>query len=506
MKFNLLLVGLLPWLGLAQPWVNRTYSNLYDVQARSMVEMGNGNFLVAGTQAFSNGFLSVHDGSGACTETYFLSLSALSSYSDFNQIVKMNDTVAIIGGKISLAGGPGEVWKGITVAVNQQGSVIWMLTHEVSSPLVDVVVRDIEPYSDSTVLVLSAGIGTPQNTLSLLTIDGSVLWTKNYDVNETAFQLNDLCLADSNIYMCGTLNQAGNYAGILLTLETSGNFIEGSKYNFNTQPDFVQLIRQGTHLVVANCGASSSQSLLQMDYVGNVTDHKSFTAMMAMPQEQALKPLSKIDSSHFWFYNGGDFGSLGYQMDAVSMLPYQVIQHVGNLQTILQQDTSMRILSTGPIYGVKSQAIMQKHYALTWADSLQGLFSFCTYPSNEPPTNQMVPVKINFSPALSQGNTPNPLNYPFLANEAWSNEPYCVEMLGGMEESAVVFGPNPCDEVLKIEVQSPLEYRVFNLEGKIVQSGQTNAMGHIVTQALSNGLYLLVLGDITYRIQVMHQG
>lgn len=504
MKYLVLFSFMIPMLGLTQTWVNRTYSNLYDVQARSMVEMGNGNFLVAGTQAFSNGFLSVHDTTGTCTATYFLSQSALSSYSDFNQIVKINDTMAIIGGKISLAGGPGEVWKGITVAVNQQGAEIWMLTHEVSS-LTDAVVRDIEPYSDSTVLVLSAGIGTPQNTLSLVTIDGSVLWTKNYDVNETGFQLNDLCLADSNMYMCGTLNQAGNYAGVLLCLENSGNIIDGLKYNFNTQPDFVQLIRQGMNLVVANCGASSSQSLLKIDFAGNVTDHKSFTAMMAMPQEQALKPLSKIDSSHFWFYNGGDFGSLGYQMNALSMLPYQVIQHVGNLQTILQQDTSIRILSSGPIYGIKSQEIMQKHYALTSADTLEGLFSFCTYPSNEPPTNQMVPVKINFSPILSQGNTPNPLNYPFLANEAWSNEPFCVEMLGGIEESAVVFGPNPCDEVLKVEVQSPLEYSLFNLDGKIVQSGETNAMGYIDTRALLNGLYLLILGDRAYRIQVMHR-
>lgn len=505
MKFHLLFVGLLPLLGVSQTWVNRTYSNLYDVQARSMVEMGNGNFLVAGTQAFSNGFLSVHDAFGNCSATRYLSQSALSSYSDFNQIVKMNDTMAIIGGKISLAGGPIELWKGITVAVNQQGAVIWMQFHEVSS-LTDALVRDIEPFNDSTILVLSAGIGTPQNTLSLVKIDGSVLWTKNYDVNETGFQLNDLCLADSNIYVCGNLNQAGNYAGVLLTLDTSGNLIDGSKYNFNTQPDFVQLIRQGVNLVVANCGASSSQSLLKMDFSGNVTDHKSFTAMMVMAQDQAPKPLSKIDSSHFWFYNGGDFGSLGYQMDVVSMLPYQVIQHVGNLQAIHEQDTIMRILSTGPIYGIKSQVIMQKHYALTSADSLEGLFSFCTYPSNEPPTNQLIPLKINFTPTLSQGYTPNPLNYPFLANEAWTNEPQCVESLGGTDESTLILAPNPCDKVLKIEVQAPLEYSILNLGGKIVQSGQTNALGHIDTHALPNGLYLFMLGNRTYRIQVMHRG
>jgi len=505
MKFYLLFAGLLPLLGNAQPWVNRTYSNLYDVQARSMVEMGNGNFLVAGTQAFSNGFLSVHDGTGACTATYFLSQSALSSYSDFNQIVKMNDTMAIIGGKISLAGWPGEVWKGITVALNQQGSVIWMLTHEVSSLMEGVVVNDIERCNDSVLFVLSSSIGTSRNALSKIDRLGNVAWSKNFDANNESFQLNDLCWIDSNLFVCGTLNESGSSSGIVLKLDSSGNLIEGFKYNYNGLPDFVQVINQGMHLVLANCGPSSDQTLIKMDLSGNIMDQKSYPLMAQMPEDQALKPLSTIDSSHFWFFHGGHFGSMGYQIDGSNMLPYHVVNHVGNLQTILQQDTIIRILSTGPIYGVKSQVIMQKHYALTSADSLDELFSFCTYPSNEPPINQLVPVKINFTPILSQGNTPNPLNYPFLANEAWSNEPFCVEMLGGIEESTVVFGPNPCDEVLKVEVQSPLEYSLLNLDGKIVQSGETNAMGYIDTRALPNGLYLLILGDRTYRIQVMHR-
>ncbi len=506
MKYLVLFSFMIPMLGLTQTWVNRTFSNLYDVQARSMVEMGNGNFLVTGTQAFSNGFLSVHNTTGTCTATYFLSQSALSSYSDFNQIVKMNDTMAVIGGKISLAGGPIELWKGITVAVNDQGSVLWTLTHEVSSPMEDVVVKDIERYNDSVLFVLSSSIGTSRNALSKIDRMGNLAWSKNFDANNESFQLNDLCWIDSNLFVCGTLNESGSISGVVLKLDNSGNLIEGFKYSYNNFPDFVQVIKQGMHLVLANCGPSSDQTLIKMDFSGNIVDQKSYPMMAQMPEDQALKPLSVIDSSHFWFFHGGHFGSMGYQIEGTNMLPYNVVNHVGNLQTVLQQDTSIKWLSSGPIYGIKSQLVLQKHYAITSADSLDALYAFCTYPSNEPPTNQLVPVRVNFSPTLSQGNTPNPLNYPFLNNEAWTDEPLCVEMLGGTEESTLMLGPNPCDEVLKIEVQAPLEYSILNLGGRIVQSGQTNPLGHIDTRALPNGLYLFMLANRTYRIQVMHGG
>ena len=95
MKLHRFLLVLFPVLMQAQTWVNRTYSNLYDVQARAMVEMTNGNFLVTGTQAFANGFLSVHEPTGACMNSYFLSQSALSSYSDFYVIENINDTPAV---------------------------------------------------------------------------------------------------------------------------------------------------------------------------------------------------------------------------------------------------------------------------------------------------------------------------------------------------------------------------------------------------------------------------
>jgi hypothetical protein len=80
MKFLLIFLGILPFAVKSQSFVNRTYSQQYDIQAKSVVQMGNGSYLVVGTQSFSNGFLSVHDENGQCIQTAYLSLGALSSY------------------------------------------------------------------------------------------------------------------------------------------------------------------------------------------------------------------------------------------------------------------------------------------------------------------------------------------------------------------------------------------------------------------------------------------
>lgn len=505
MKLHRFLLVLFPVLMQAQTWVNRTYSNLYDVQARAMVEMANGNFLVTGTQAFANGFLSVHEPTGACMNSYFLSQSALSSYSDFYVIENINDTLAVLGGRIELAGGPAEVWKGITLAVNQNGAMLWALSHEVSNPGVDAVVQDIERLNDSTFLVLSSSTGASQNALSKISKEGTVWWTINYDSNDDGFQLNDICVVDSTLFVCGNISNAGTYSGVLIKLDSTGNFLEGSKYIHSVQPDFVQIIRQSNKLVVANRGhAMLALDLLQTDFSGNVLNQKSYPLMMTFPEEQSTKPLEAIDTNHFWYWHGGNFGSFGYRIDGNTLIPNQAFSHMGNLQAIYHKDSCMNVLSTGPIYGVKNQSILQKHYAITSAETLDALYTFCSYSHSEPPFNELAPIKTSIFPILSSGNNPSVLFYPLLSNEPWNNEPFCVEMLGGMEEKALVLGPNPCDEALQIDGALNQNYRFINLEGACISSGKTNDSGRIDTQEIPNGIYFIILQKGVFRFQVFH--
>jgi len=507
MKFLLIFLGILPFAVKSQSFVNRTYSQLYDIQAKSVVQMGNGSYLVVGTQGFANGFLSVHDVNGQCIQTAYLSLGALSSFSEFTQLTKINDTLAIIGGKISIAVGPAEIWQGISIAINQHGQILWSTISSITDPGADATVRDIERLNDSTMLVLTSSIGNASNALSEVDLNGNVHWTKAYDLNTDGFQLNDLCIADSSIYACGHQFALGTFSGVILKLDSVGNVIEGNKYDHVSQPDFIQAIAQHQGLILANRGhAMNSMDLIKTDYSGNITEQKTFQngMGMGMPEEQASKPLQVIDSVSCWYWQGGDFGSYANKISTPNLLPIQTLMHMGNIQRMIEQDTLVYMLSSGPLYGIKKQVIMQKHYALSAVDSIDQFFAYCTYPSNETPLIELSPSRTSFAPLVSAGATPSPWFYPFVSNQAWTNEPYCVEMLGEVTESALRFGPNPCDDFIQIEGYGSVNYSIYSTEGKLVVQGMTDEHGIIPTLKLNNGIYILKLLEKSISIQIQH--
>ena len=503
MKYLLIFLGFLPFAFKSQSFVNRTFSQLYDIQAKSVVQMGNGSYLVVGTQSFSNGFLSVHDVNGQCIQTQFLSQGALSSFSEFTQLTKINDTLALIGGKISIAVGPAEIWQGITIAINQQGQILWSVISSITDPGVDATVRDIERMNDSTMLVLTSGIGTASNALSEVDFYGNVHWTKAYDLNADGFQLNDLCTRDSSIYACGQQFTLGTFSGVILKLDSQGNVIDGNKYDHGYQPDFIQVIAQHDGLVLSNRShAMNSMDLIKVDYAGNITEQKTFQNGMGMGmiEEQASKPLCVIDSVTCWYWQGGDFGSYANKISTPNLLPIQSLKHMGNIQRMIEQDTLLYMLSSGPLYGIKKQVITQKHYAISAVDSIDQLYTYCTDPNNETPLNELAPTRTSFNPLVSAGTSPSPWYYPFVANQPWTNEPFCVEMLGGLSETDINYGPNPCNEFIQFSNLPNTPFKLFNSMGQVLKTGSTSNEGEIWVKELPVGVYLITILDRSLKI------
>jgi hypothetical protein len=505
MRTRFVFALLLPLTLGAQAFVNRTYSSLFDVQAKSVARMGNGKFLVVGTQAFSQGFLAVHEATGACTQTEYLSPGALSNYSEFNQITKINDTLALIGGKISLAVGPTEIWQGITIAVNQEGTILWTLTHGVSDAGMDATITDIERLNDSTFLTTCSSIGNSRNSISKIDHHGTIHWSKFYDSNLSGFQLNDLCFLDSLIYSCGNSFSVGTYSGVLLTLDTLGNLLTGASYVHPSNPNFIQVMTHAGGLIVASRGnAMDAADLLKLTVNGAVVAQKTYQGAMIMQEDQALKPLSAKDSSHFWYWRGGNFGASAFEVESSTLLPSQALLHMGNIQYFKEEDTLFTMLSSGPLYGIKNQTIMQKHYSLQSADSLPELLAYCTYASNELPLNEVAPISSNFTPTVTNAGLPSPLFYPLIANEPWINEPFCVEMLGSLEEEALRFGPNPSHGEIMIDGFNGHPYLLVDNIGNTVDSGNIDSSGHIAFTHLASGSYHLIVSGRKTALIISH--
>lgn len=505
MKFFNLFFLFLP-LGLcAQSFVNRTYSSTMDLEAKSAVRMGNGNYLVVGTQLFDHGFLSIHDSTGACIQSSFLSQGALSSYSDFSQIVKLNDSVAVIGGRISMAIGPMEIWQGVIMLVNAQGNVLWSTIQGTSESGTDVEVKDIERINDTSFLSVHATLSGTRSIINQYTLSGVIQWSKEYNSNSGTFQINDVSWDDSLIYACGTKVNSGNYEGVILTLDSLGNVSDGKAYNHSSQPEFIQILRQNNSLILASRGhAMNVMDLLKVGMDGSLMDQKTFPFDMMMPEEASLKPLSDIDNQSFWYWRGGSFGGTAYKMESNSFSPMLSLMHMGNIQKIEEQNSDILMLSSGPLYGIKNQWVTQKHYALSKADSVEGFYVYCTSPDNFPPNNETPPTVTSLVPVVVSAPVSNPLIYPLVPNDPWVNEPSCVEFLGSLSEGTLQYGPNPCDKVFRVENFNNMNYTLYSPEGRLCKLGTTNAMGELEVNDLKNGAYILSIQGATLRLLVQH--
>jgi hypothetical protein len=246
----------------------------------------------------------------------------------------------------------------------------------------------------------------------------------------------------------------------------------------------------------------NSMDLIKVDYSGNITEQKTFQNGMGigMPEEQASKPLQVIDSVSCWYWQGGDFGSYANKISTPNLLPIQSLMHMGNIQRMIEQDTLVYMLSSGPLYGIKKQVIMQKHYALSAVDSIDQFFTYCTYPSNENPLNELSPSRTSFTPLVSSGNTPSPWFYPFVSNQAWINEPFCVEMLGGLSETDINYGPNPCSELIQFSNFPNTAFTLSNSLGQVLKTGSTSNEGEIWVKELPVGVYLITILDRSLKI------
>ena len=77
-------------------------------------------------------------------------------------------------------------------------------------------------------------------------------------------------------------------------------------------------------------------------------------------------------------------------------------------------------------------------------------------------------------------------------------------MLGEVTESALRFGPNPCDDFIQIEGYGSVNYSIYSTEGKLVVQGMTDEHGIIPTLKLNNGIYILKLLEKSISIQIQH--
>lgn len=489
----------------AQDYVFRNYSVLNELIAKDSYHHANGELFVVGKTTQDRGFLSKYDASGNLTSVRYVQASALSSFNQLSIIEKYSDTDFLIGGRKLMDLSTPPYWESLVTLVDHNGNMLW--TNTTNYGAVDSEIKDITVLSNGNIAIVTSTDNQNQSIIEMLDLFGNSVWSSLFSMPVAGFKFNDL-LSDGNqnLLVCGSFQDQGISAGIVAKLDSNGTILWSKKYEDPYQPNFIQLISLDNSVVIANRGNAGDQiDLVQIDSTGALIRQLNLPSAMSNFEEDALKPLCKVDSANYWYWLGSAFGSNAYSLNenGISAINESFF-HWGNLQNIEQDTSGTTILSNGPMYGIKNQTILQKHFSISHADSLSGLFNFCSYPNGENPTIENSIMQSNISIDVSNHAPSSPTFIGFDLIFEWIQEPFCVEFLGGIEEQALSISPNPCNEFLQIIGFENQSYQLFDLIGNKINSGTVPYSNRINTSELNEGSYFLSIGNSISQFMIIH--
>jgi hypothetical protein len=489
----------------AQDYVFRNYSVLNELFAKDSYHHVNGEVFVVGKTTQNQGFLSKYDAAGHLTSVQYVQASALSSFNQLSIIEKYSDTTFLIGGRKLMDLSAPPYWESLVTLVDHNGNMLW--TNTTNYGAVDSEIKDIFVLSNGNIAIVTSTDNQNQSIIEMLDPSGNSLGSNLFSMPVAGFEFNDLLSADNqNLIVCGSFQDRGISAGIVAKLDSNGTILWSKKYEDPYQPNFIQLISLANSFVIANRGNAGNQiDLVQIDSTGALIEQLNLPSPMSNFEEDALKPLFKVDSANYWYWIGGAFGSNAYSLNENGNLTNnESFFHWGNIQNIEQDTSGITMLSNGPMYGIKNQTILQKHFSISHADSISGLFNFCSYSNAENPIieNSIIQSNILIDESSHAPSSPTFIGFDLIFE--WIQEPFCVEFLGGIEEQTLSISPNPCNEYLQIIGFENQSYQLFDLIGNKISSGTVPFSNRISTSELNPGSYFLTIGNCTSQFMIVH--
>ncbi len=489
----------------AQDYVFRNYSVLNELIAKDSYHHANGELFVVGKTTQNQGFLSKYNAAGNLTSVRYVQASALSSFNQLSIIEKYSDTDFLIGGRKLMELSSPPYWESLVTLVDHNGNMLWTNTTNYGG--VDSEIKDISVLPNGNIAIVTSTDNLNQSIIEMLDPLGNSVWSSLFSMPVAGFEFNDLLSDDNqNLLVCGSFQDQGISAGIVAKLDSNGTILWSKKYEDPYQPNFIQLISLDNSFVIANRGnAGNLIDLVQIDSTGALIRQLNLPSSMTNFEEDALKPLCKVDSANYWYWIGGAFGSNAYSLNENGNLTNnESFFHWGNIQNIEQDTSGITMLSNGPMYGIKNQTILQKHFSISHADSISGLFNFCSYSNAENPIieNSIIQSNILIDESSHAASSSTFIGFDLIFE--WIQEPFCVEFLGEIDEQTLSISPNPCNEYLQIIGFENQSYQLFDLIGNKISSGTVPYSNRISTSELNPGSYFLTIGNCTSQFMIVH--
>jgi hypothetical protein len=460
------------------------------------------SFLNFGANPYAGGFVVYSDSSG--TSRWEKALTAFNTEFAFESIAQWPDSSILVGG--SMLNPMTNLHGGALLMLDKQGNERWKgsIENGGDSPTY---VRKIEPLTDTSALVLGSrsGQGAPC-FLMMIDSSGTKLWNRDFsDSNGEIMDLNGFAqLANGDLVICGSISEGaalGNpeWKGLLIKTDSAGSIKWSKKFN---QPNsgFTDVITDHNTLYVRTLGMSSN-GILAADTAGTTVWQADALEGDATWGPVKRRLLSFDEDSSLVFYYENFFNSTFVRLSRNGATIGALSAMGRSAGYSSHADSSMSLLLSGPVYGVKSSLVTTEHFVITHLEDNLPAKSTCIGPMNMdcPMVNgfDFEPYAIStadsydISPALMEAVTWFP-----------TIDQNCVEFLGGLsEEEFNVFEvyPNPASGNIVIEFSAESDFkgegRVLDAFGKTVLTFTLSPKIHLDLQTVESGLYFIDIGQ-----------
>lgn len=506
MKKNIQLISLFIFLSFATKSIAQTnifskviYHLTTGINGNSICNAYDNSAYIVGSFDFNYPILLKID--SAANVLWSKQITSASLNSTFNVIKPTNDSCFIIAGSIyNSLSAKQDVF---LVKINAVGDTVW--TREISQSD-DSYAYDIQQTADSgfviTGYIENSG---PLTTVAFLTKTdntGTVQWNQKIVAGNYSNYCPTVKLTNDggySLFMTFQNNLPGEIGAAVLKFNSAGLIQWAKKYDNGTTSQNNKAIDMDITPGGMLCYSTNNQSvvLMKLDNTGAViSDTTYYHYVLGAYSNEVVSKLIKTSDGNYVLATGASNSHMNGDVMKIDTSGNVIWEHMLNSDPIMiieAKDSGYTILSTGPMYGVRSAfPSSNDQIGIIKTDSL-GIGTSCIfpYPTGSSSINL---IATSISPSITSGGAINYRKPITIASPPFVSELGCVTFFGGIEENtsnSVSIFPNPSTSSFTFSgLQNECVIEIYDVMGKIICTTNTSKEKTIIDISKhSKGIY-----------------
>lgn len=421
--------------------------------------------------------------------------------STFNVIKPTNDSCFIIAGSIyNSLSAKQDIF---LVKINAVGDTLW--TREISQSD-DSFAYDIQQTADSGFVITGyiENSGPLTTTVFLTKTDntGTIQWNQKVVAGNYSNYCPSVKLTNDGgyaLFMTFENNLPYEMGAAVLKFNSAGLIQWAKKYDNGTTSQNNKAIDMDITPGGMLCYSTNNQSvvLMKLDNTGAViSDTTYYHYVLGAYSNEVVSKLLKTSDGNYVLATGASNSHTNGDVMKIDTSGNVIWEHMLNSDPIMiveARDSGYTILSTGPMFGVRSATPgSNDQIGIIKTDSL-GIGASCIFP-NPGGSPSISLIASSISPTITSGGALNYRKPITISSPTFVSEVGCVTFFGGIDEninSSVSIFPNPSTSFFTFSgLQNECVIQIYDVLGKIIYTTKTSEEKTIIDLSRHNkGIY-----------------